>query len=51
MKKIDPLFDGHIEKPLSKMTSEEKIHYLWLQMLFKHKIKIRKISNNSKNNK
>ncbi|HMQ67597.1 MAG TPA: hypothetical protein PKA90_00820 [Ignavibacteria bacterium] len=32
---IDPMFDGHIEKPLSKMTPKEKLDYLWLQMMFK----------------
>jgi hypothetical protein len=42
-KEIDPLFDGHLEKPLSKMTPREKIHYLWLQMEFKYKIRNRKI--------
>ena len=31
---IDPLFDGHIEKPLSEMTPKEKLDYLWLQTLF-----------------
>jgi hypothetical protein len=32
---IDPMFDGHLEKPLSKMTPKEKLDYLWLQMMFK----------------
>ncbi len=36
------MFDGHIEKPLSKMTPREKIYYLWLQMEFKYKIRNRK---------
>jgi|GEM_PF-893631 len=34
-KEIDTMFDGHIEKPLSKMTPKEKLEYLWLQMEFK----------------
>ena len=41
-REIDPMFDGHIEKPLSKMTPREKIDYLWLQMEFKYKIRNRK---------
>jgi hypothetical protein len=41
--KIDPMFDGHLEKPMSKMTPREKIYYLWLQMEFMHKIKNRKV--------
>lgn len=28
MKKIDPDFDGHIEKPLKEMTPKEKLNYL-----------------------
>ncbi len=36
---IDPLFDGHIEKPLSQMTPKEKLDYLWLQTVFKWKVK------------
>jgi hypothetical protein len=40
-KEIDPMFDGHIEKPLSSMTPREKIDYLWLQMMFKWKIRNR----------
>jgi hypothetical protein len=40
--KTDPLYDGHIEKPLSKMTPREKIHYIWLQMEFMYKIRNRK---------
>ena len=35
---IDPLFDGHIEKPMSEMTPKEKLDYLWLQMVFKWKV-------------
>lgn len=40
-KEIDPMFDGHLEKPLSSMTPREKIDYLWLQMIFKWKIRHR----------
>lgn len=36
--KTDTLFDGHLEKPISKMNAEEKINYLWLQMEFKYHI-------------
>ncbi len=27
-KEIDEMFDGHLEKPLSKMTPREKVDYL-----------------------
>jgi len=40
-KEIDPMFDGHPEKPLSKMTPKEKLDYLWLQMVFKWQIRNR----------
>jgi len=40
-KEIDPLFDGHLEKPLSKMTPKEKLDYLWLQIMFKWQIRNR----------
>lgn len=40
-KEIDPMFDGHLEKPLSSMTPREKIDYQWLQMIFKWKIRHR----------
>lgn len=36
-KEIDQMFDGHLEKPLLKMTPTEKLHYLWLQTVFKWK--------------
>jgi len=39
---VDPLFDGHLEKPLSKMTPREKLDYLWLQMEFHYTIRNRK---------
>ena len=47
-KPIDPMFDGHLEKPMSKMTPKEKIDYLWMQMKFKHDLKRAKITRNSK---
>jgi hypothetical protein len=37
--KVDPMFDGHLEKPLSKMTPKEKLHYIWIQMVFKWNLK------------
>lgn len=43
IKKPDPMFDGHLEKPLSKMTPKEKLDYLWLQIEFRYKIRNRKI--------
>ena len=46
-KEIDPMFDGHLEKPLSSMTPREKIDYLWLQMMFKWKIRNRVKSSGS----
>lgn len=42
-KEVDPIFDGHIEKPLSKMNAKEKLEYLWLMMEFKWAIRNRKI--------
>ncbi len=42
-KEIDKMFDGHLEKPLSKMTPREKVDYLWLQMKFKWQIRNRVI--------
>ncbi len=41
-KKIDPMFDGHLEKPMSSMSPREKIYLLWLQMKFKYDIRNRK---------
>jgi hypothetical protein len=35
----DPMFDGHLEKPLSKMTPKEKLHYIWIQMVFRWNLK------------
>jgi hypothetical protein len=42
-KKIDAMFDGHLEKPLSGMTPKEKIQYLWMQMEFKYSIRNRTV--------
>ncbi len=41
-KKIDPMFDGHLEKPMSSMNPREKIYLLWLHMKFKYDIRNRK---------
>ena len=46
VRKTDPMFDGHLEKPLSKMTPREKIYYLWLQMEFHYAIRNRKVISN-----
>ena len=48
-KPTDPMFDGHLEKPLSKMTPREKLKYLWLQTEFKWKIKDRKVVKRNSN--
>ena len=48
-KEIDPMFDGHLEKPLSKMTPKEKLDYLWMQMMFKWQIRNREIVNRDVN--
>ncbi|MCX7726057.1 MAG: hypothetical protein N2053_04330 [Chitinispirillaceae bacterium] len=37
--KIDPLFDGHLEKRLKDMTPEEKLLYLSRQIHLKYCIK------------
>ena len=37
------MFDGHIEKPLSKVSPKEKIDYLRMQMMFKWQIRNRRI--------
>jgi hypothetical protein len=50
-KNTDPMFDGHLEKPVSKMTPKEKIHYIWLQMQFKHDIKNKEFKNKGTSNK
>jgi hypothetical protein len=48
---IDYMFDGHIEKPLSKMTPEEKLNYLWMQIEFKWAIRNAVKQTNSKTRK
>ncbi|MEO6694587.1 MAG: hypothetical protein ABIY50_07620 [Ignavibacteria bacterium] len=45
---IDPMFDGHLEKPISNMTPKEKLDYLWLQTMFKWQIRNRVINYKSK---
>jgi len=49
-KLIDPMFDGHLEKPLSKMTPKEKLDYLWLQMMFKWTVdnKVKRVEKENK---
>jgi hypothetical protein len=44
-KPIDKDFDGHLEKPLNKMTPKEKLDYIWSQIELKNyvKEKIKKI--------
>jgi hypothetical protein len=42
------MFDGHLEKPLSKMTPKEKLDYIWEWMKFKYEIRNRKIINRKK---
>ena len=48
---IDPMFDGHIEKPLSQMTPKEKLDYLWLQTVFKWKVstKVKRVNEEKEN--
>jgi hypothetical protein len=48
---IDPLFDGHIEKPLSEMTPKEKLDYLWLQTVFNWKVrtKVKRVDEEKEN--
>ncbi|MCX6157233.1 MAG: hypothetical protein NTY74_04545 [Ignavibacteriae bacterium] len=36
---IHPDFDGHLEKPVSKMTVDEKLDYLWMAMEFHYSIR------------
>lgn len=33
---VHPDFDGHLEKPLEKMTTTEKLEWLWEMMQFQH---------------
>jgi len=48
---IDAMFDGHIEKPLSQMTPKEKLDYLWLQTVFKWKVrtKVKRVNEENEN--
>jgi len=48
---IDPMFDGHIEKPLSEMTTKEKLDYLWLQTVFNWKVrtKVKRVNEEKEN--
>ena len=48
---IDPMFDGHIEKPLSQMTPKEKLDYLWLQTVFNWKVrtKVKRVNEEKEN--
>lgn len=41
----DPLFDGHLEKDVTKMSPKEKLLYLSLQIQFRHfiKTKVKKV--------
>jgi len=43
VKKTDPMFDGHLEKPVSKMSLRGRIYYIWLCMKFKYDIRNRVI--------
>jgi len=33
---IDPMFDGHLEKPIEKMSTKEKLEYLSLLIEMKY---------------
>jgi hypothetical protein len=37
--KIDPDFDGHLEKPLASMTPREKLLYMSMQIALRYAIK------------
>jgi hypothetical protein len=43
VRKTDPMFDGHLEKPISRMSLRERIYYIWLCMKFKYDIRNRVI--------
>jgi len=47
-KYIDPMFDGHFEKPLSEMTPKEKLDFIWQMIKFKHSIKNIKVVKRNK---
>ncbi|HMS35502.1 MAG TPA: hypothetical protein PKC91_15580 [Ignavibacteria bacterium] len=48
---IDPMFDGHLEKPLSKMTPKEKLDYLWMQTVFNWEVrtKVKRVNDENEN--
>ena len=48
---IDPMFDGHIDKPLLQMTPKEKLDYLWLQTVFNWKVrtKVKRVNEEKEN--
>jgi hypothetical protein len=33
---VDPLFDGHLERPLSDLSPEERLDWLWQVMELVH---------------
>ena len=35
IRKIDPYFDGHHEKPIKDMTPSEKLDYIWSLVEFR----------------
>ncbi len=39
--KTDPLFDGHLEKDVTKMAPKEKLLYLSMQIQLRHFIEAR----------
>lgn len=48
--KIDPMFDGHLEKSILEMTPGERLDYLWTLIEFKEIIKDRKIITKKESN-
>lgn len=34
--KIDPLFDGHLERPFEDMTTDERLDWAWEMMCLWH---------------
>jgi hypothetical protein len=46
--KIDPDFDGHMEKPILEMTPEERLDYLWTLIEFSRIVKDKKIIKRTK---
>ncbi len=49
-RKVDPAFDGHLEKDLTRMSAKEKLLYLSEQIELRHFIKknVRKVSSQDK---